>query len=83
MITLLNSRSGELKHAKNPVFIIGDEACDAIESILTLVVETGSDLIVTPQGKGLVSPITLSLKGYLVLLVTVQPAMFWPVPRST
>ena len=53
----------ELKHAKNPVFIIGDEACDAIGSILTLVVETGADLIVTPQGKGLVSPYHPQFKG--------------------
>ena len=53
----------ELKKAKKPVFIIGDEACDAIGSILTLVVKTGADLIVTPQGKGLVSPYHPQFKG--------------------
>ncbi len=53
----------QLKQAKNPVFIIGDEACDAIGSILTLIVKTGADLIVTPQGKGLVSPYHPQFKG--------------------
>ena len=53
----------ELKEARNPVFIIGDEACDAIGTILSLVVETGADLIVTPQGKGLVSPYHPQFKG--------------------
>ena len=53
----------ELSAAKNPVFLIGDEACDAIGSILSLVVKTGAPLIVTPQGKGLVSPYHPQFKG--------------------
>ena len=52
-----------LSAAKNPVFIIGDEACDAIGSILSLVVKTGAPLLVTPQGKGLVSPYHPQFKG--------------------
>ena len=55
----------ELSSAKNPVFLIGDEACDAIGSILSLVVKTGAPLIVTPQGKGLVSPYHPQFKGGL------------------
>ncbi len=53
----------ELSNAQKPVFIIGDEACDAIGSILSLVVATGAELIVTPQGKGLVSPYHPQFKG--------------------
>ena len=53
----------ELSCAKFPVFIIGDEACDAIGSILSLVVKTKAQLLVTPQGKGLVSPYHPQFKG--------------------
>jgi acetolactate synthase-1/2/3 large subunit len=45
----------QLLVAKKVVFIIGDEACDAIGSILSLAVDMGSDILVTPQGKELVS----------------------------
>ena len=54
-----------LKEAKNPVFIIGDEASDAIGTILSLVVETGAELVVTPHGKGLVSPYHPLFKGVI------------------
>ena len=53
----------ELKRARNPVFIIGDEACDAIGNILSLAVKTRAQIIVTPQGKGLVSPYHPQFKG--------------------
>lgn len=53
----------ELAAAKNVVFIIGDEACDAIGSILSLAVEMNADIVVTPQGKGLVSPYHPQFKG--------------------
>ena len=45
----------QLLVAKKVVFIIGDEACDAIGSIFSLAVDMGSDIVVTPQGKELVS----------------------------
>ena len=53
----------ELADAKKVVFIIGDEACDAIGSILSLAVEMKADIVVTPQGKGLVSPYHPQFKG--------------------
>lgn len=57
---LLDSEAVEKLHqqflvAKKVVFIIGDKACDAIGSILSLAVDMGSDIVVTPQGKELVS----------------------------
>jgi acetolactate synthase-1/2/3 large subunit len=53
----------QLAAAKKVVFIIGDEACDAIGSILSLAVEMKADIVVTPQGKGLVSPYHPQFKG--------------------
>jgi acetolactate synthase-1/2/3 large subunit len=53
----------QLLVAKKVVFIIGDEACDAIGSILSLAVDMDSDIVVTPQGKGLVSPYHPLFKG--------------------
>ncbi len=53
----------ELSVAKKVVFIIGDEACDAIGSILSLAVAMAADIVVTPQGKGLVSPYHPQFKG--------------------
>jgi len=46
----------ELTKAKSPVFLIGDEAGEAIGSILTLAVDLKARILVTPHGKGLVSP---------------------------
>ena len=53
----------QLLVAKKVVFIIGDEACDAIGSILSLAVDMDSDIVVTPQSKGLVSPYHPLFKG--------------------
>jgi len=59
----VNQLHKELADAKKVVFIIGDEACDAIGSILSLAVEMKADIVVTPQGKGLVSPYHPQFKG--------------------
>lgn len=46
----------DLVKANNPVLLIGDEANEAIGSILSLAVDLDAKLLVTPHGKGLVSP---------------------------
>jgi len=46
----------ELSNAKNPVFIVGDEASVAIVSILNLASLVDAKILVMPHGKGLVSP---------------------------
>jgi len=53
----------ELERAAHPVFIIGDESSDAIGSILSLAVKMQAQLLVTPQGKGLVSPYHPQFRG--------------------
>jgi acetolactate synthase-1/2/3 large subunit len=45
-----------LKAASKPVFLIGDEASEAIGSILTVAVSMNIPVLTTPHGKGLVSP---------------------------
>jgi acetolactate synthase I/II/III large subunit len=53
----------ELISAKSPVFLIGDEASEAIGSILSLAVDIGGKILVTPHGKGLVSPYHPNFRG--------------------
>lgn len=55
----------ELSRAKKPVFIIGDEACNAMSGILSLATSAAADIIVTPHGKGLVSPYHPLFKGVI------------------
>ena len=57
--------SAEMTRARNPVFIIGDEASDAIVSILSIASELNAKVIVTPHGKGLVSPYHPLFKGVI------------------
>ena len=53
----------ELLRAKNPVFLIGDEASEAVGSILSLAVDIDGKILVTPHGKGLVSPYHPNFRG--------------------
>ena len=55
----------EITRARNPVFIIGDEASEAIVSILSIASEIDAKIIVTPHGKGLVSPYHPLFKGVI------------------
>ena len=55
----------ELVNAKRPVFLIGDEASEAIGSILTLAVDLDACILVTPHGKGLVSPYHPLFRGVI------------------
>lgn len=55
----------ELLKAKNPIFVVGDEASEAIGSILSLVVKMQAKIIVTPHGKGLVSPYHPLFRGVI------------------
>jgi acetolactate synthase-1/2/3 large subunit len=55
----------EMTRASNPVFIIGDEASEAIVSILSIAAEIGAKILVTPHGKGLVSPYHPQFKGVI------------------
>ena len=54
-----------LIQAKKPVFLIGDEANEAVGSILSLAVDLDAKLLVTPQGKGLVSPYHPLFRGVI------------------
>lgn len=55
----------ELVNARSPVFLIGDEAGEAIGSILTLAVDLNARILVTPHGKGLVSPYHPLFRGVI------------------
>ena len=55
----------ELDKAKKPVFIVGDEACNAMPNILSLATATQAQILVTPHGKGLVSPYHPLFKGVI------------------
>ncbi|HEX4881119.1 MAG TPA: thiamine pyrophosphate-binding protein [Porticoccaceae bacterium] len=55
----------ELLSTKNPVFLIGDEADEAIGLILTLAIRLRAELVVTPHGKGLVSPFHPLFRGVI------------------
>lgn len=46
----------ELKAAKQPVFLVGEDASEAIGTVLSLAVYLNAAILVTPHGKGLVSP---------------------------
>ncbi|UTW46618.1 thiamine pyrophosphate-binding protein [bacterium SCSIO 12696] len=46
----------ELVTAKRPVLLVGDEASEAIGSLLSIAVKLDAQIITTPHGKGLVSP---------------------------
>ncbi len=54
-----------LNQAKKPVFLIGDEASEAIGTILTLALKLHAQILVTPHGKGLVSPYHPLFKGVI------------------
>jgi len=57
--------TAEIKRARNPVFIIGDEATEAIVDILSIASEINAKIIVTPHRKGLVSPYHPLFKGVI------------------
>ncbi|MBV1891906.1 MAG: thiamine pyrophosphate-binding protein [Gammaproteobacteria bacterium] len=46
----------ELRQARRPLFVIGDDASEAIGLILSLAVRLNAQIVVTPHGKGLISP---------------------------
>lgn len=52
-----------LRSAKKVVFIVGSDAGAAIGSLLSLVMHLKAEVIVTPQGKGLVSPYHPQFRG--------------------
>lgn len=55
----------ELSNARKPVFLIGEEAGEAIGSILTLAVRLNAPVVTTPHGKGLVSPFHPLYRGVI------------------
>ncbi len=55
----------ELKLAKKPLFVIGDGAGEAIGLILNLAIGLNALLVVTPHGKGLVSPYHPLFRGVI------------------
>ncbi|HAD08318.1 MAG TPA: acetolactate synthase [Porticoccaceae bacterium] len=55
----------EMTQCSNPVFLIGDEAAEAIGLILSVALKINAHLIVTPQGKGLVSPYHPLFRGVI------------------
>ena len=55
----------ELKLAKKPLFVIGDGAGEAIGLILNLAIGLNARLLVTPHGKGLVSPYHPLFRGVI------------------
>ena len=52
-----------LRKANRVVFIVGSDAGAAIGSVLSLVMHLKADVVVTPQGKGLVSPYHPQFRG--------------------
>lgn len=55
----------EIDQCNKPVFIIGDEAAEAIGLILSVALKINAQVIVTPQGKGLVSPYHPLFRGVI------------------
>lgn len=55
----------EVDQCRNPVFLIGDEAAEAIGLILTVAMQIDAQIVVTPQGKGLVSPYHPLFRGVI------------------
>lgn len=54
-----------LTSSRSPVFVIGNESSDAIGSILDIAVWLNIPLMVTPHGKGLISPYHPLFKGVI------------------
>jgi|TARA_B110000971_G_scaffold7128_1_gene6928 acetolactate synthase-1/2/3 large subunit len=63
--TAVDALYDEITHAKKPIFIIGDEACNAMSGILSLATAASAEIIVTPHGKGMVSPYHPLFKGVI------------------
>ncbi len=55
----------EIAQCNKPVFLIGDEAAESIGLILSLAMQINAQLVVTPQGKGLVSPYHPLFRGVI------------------
>jgi acetolactate synthase-1/2/3 large subunit len=55
----------EIGQCKKPIFLIGDEAAEAIGLILSVAMQIDAQVIVTPQGKGLVSPYHPLFRGVI------------------
>ncbi len=55
----------ELKLARKPLFVIGDGAGEAIGLILNLALGLNAQLVVTPHGKGLISPYHPLFRGVI------------------
>ncbi|OUS14044.1 acetolactate synthase [Gammaproteobacteria bacterium 53_120_T64] len=54
-----------LKQAKNPLFVIGDDASEAIGLILSLALGLNAKMVATPHGKGLISPYHPLFRGVI------------------
>ncbi|WIO73320.1 thiamine pyrophosphate-binding protein [Porticoccaceae bacterium LTM1] len=52
----VNELYEQLIKAQKPIFLIGEEAGEAIGSVLTLAMKLNAQILTTPHGKGLVSP---------------------------
>lgn len=63
--TAVDALYNEITLAKKPIFIIGDEACNAMSGILSLATAASAEIIVTPHGKGMVSPYHPLFKGVI------------------
>lgn len=63
--TAVSAMYDAIYRAQKPVFIIGDESCNAMPDILALAALIGAEIIVTPHGKGLVSPYHPLFKGVI------------------
>lgn len=61
----VNKFYDELMNASNPVFVVGDEAGEAVGSILSVAVKMQAKILVTPHGKGLVSPYHPLFRGVI------------------
>jgi acetolactate synthase-1/2/3 large subunit len=60
----INSRLCALiQDAKKPVFLIGERCANAIDTILDIATILDAKVVVTPQGKGLVSPYHQQFRG--------------------
>ncbi len=55
----------EIEQCNKPVFLIGNEAAEAIGLILSVAMKIDAQVIVTPQGKGLVSPYHPLFRGVI------------------
>lgn len=55
----------ELNQAKKPLFVIGEDAGEAAGLILSLAITLNARLVVTPHGKGLVSPYHPLFRGVI------------------